>query len=262
MGLVAREITPGLRDAFRARIAALEEGVTYPLGGDRFSLDHGDDYFAFFDRLGAVTYYAALDGERVVGVGCGILRDLLGGPAWYLCDLKVHPAYRGRWVPTTLLLHAVPRYYPRCGRGYGITMDPSDGENPVVRLFSRVPLIQAPVAARLVFYSLGAAAMADVAPLVARHRGPLSYRSLRGIKDIVLQSTGAPMPLWHVQHGPMAEAGEPRPAPDGVHMFCTPEGSALHLDVQGTGLEPDATATVLAHRMGDRTYDFVLTSDI
>ena len=43
------------RPAYQDRVAALERLASYPLGDDRFELDHGPDYFAFFDRLGAVT---------------------------------------------------------------------------------------------------------------------------------------------------------------------------------------------------------------
>ena len=45
MKLVVREIGCDDRPTFQERIARLEEGVSYPLGDDRFSIDHGPDYF-------------------------------------------------------------------------------------------------------------------------------------------------------------------------------------------------------------------------
>ena len=60
-------------------------------------------------------------------------------------------------------------------------------------------------------YSLNQEEMNEHAPVVEKHRGPLSYMTLHGIKDIVLQSTGKPMDLAHVQFGPCAEQGKAEP---------------------------------------------------
>ena len=61
---------------FESRIADLEKGTSYPLGEDRFEIDHGADYFAFFTRLGQLRYYVVLDGDRVVAVAAAILRSV------------------------------------------------------------------------------------------------------------------------------------------------------------------------------------------
>ena len=34
-------------EVFQSQIAGLEKGTSYPLGEDRFEIDHGEDYFAF-----------------------------------------------------------------------------------------------------------------------------------------------------------------------------------------------------------------------
>ncbi len=263
--LVVRPLGRAERARFAAGVAALEEGVSYPLGDDAFELDHGEDYFAFFDRLGDVVYYLALDGERVAAVGAAILRVVPGaGEAWYLCDLKVHPAYRGHRVPWKMFSHGFPRYYPRCGRGYGVTMNPPGGrENPVVRLAGRFgKLVSVSADPQLNLYSLDAEEMAAFAPTLQAHRGPLSYLSLAGRKDLILESTGARLPLLHVQHGPCAEDGVAAPVEGHTHMFCAPVGDALDVAAAAEGLAPSATATVLSHRMGGWSWDFILTSDI
>jgi len=277
MGFISYRLTESDRATFQERVLALEKGVTYPLGDDRFEIDHGDDYFAFFDRLGETSYYVALDGERVVAVGCAVLRTVPqheGGaskPLWYACDLKVHPDYRRRRLPWKTFKFAFPRAYPVCGRGYGVSMNPGDGsENPVVRLLKRFSLVPIRVGATLSLYSLSAEEMASVAGLVESERGSLSYLSLRGIKDIVLQSTGAPMPLLHVQFGPSAETRSApargqlfsQPQPGAVHMFCTPTEDALARAMHERGFSPSATASVVQHRMGGWDWRFVLTSDI
>lgn len=251
------------REAWRAPVAALEASARYPLGADRFRIDHGRDYFAFFDRLGELAYYVAADEGEVLAVGCGVIRELPGlGPAWYVGDLKVRPDRRGEHVPLRMLTAAFPAEYPRCRRGYGISMNPPEGENRVLRIFRRFPMIPIVHAATLGFFSLAAEAMRTAEPVVRRHRGALSYLSLRGIKDLVLESTGAPLPLLHVQHGPLAAPGHAEPVDGAVHMLCAPVGDPVCQALVQLGHPVSATATVITHRMDGYDWRQVLTSEI
>lgn len=103
MSLRVMEVSARDRDWIGEAIGALERGITYPLGEDRFAIDHGSDYFAFFDRLGETTTFVALDGDAVVGCATGVLRDIdragRRSQAWYCCDLKVTRSHRGRRIP-------------------------------------------------------------------------------------------------------------------------------------------------------------------
>jgi hypothetical protein len=267
--ITIRELLPGEWPLFGERIAGLERGVSYPLGDDRFELDHGVDYFAFFRRLGQLSYFVALDGERVVAVVAAVLRAIPRSASrppekvWYGCDLKVHPDHRGERLPWRMFLHGFPRKYPRCRRGYGISMNPpGGGENPVVRLakrFGLAPLSEGPL---LALYSMDADDMAAFTPTLEGALGPLSFVSHHGRKDLVLQSTGAPLPLLHVQHGPCAETGLAEPEAGHRHMFCLPESHPLITELAAAGHPADTTMTVLQHRMGHWDWRFVLTSDI
>jgi GNAT superfamily N-acetyltransferase len=254
------------RRGFADRIAALEADTTYPYGDDRFQLDHGADYFAFFDRLGDVLYAVALDGDEVVAVGCGVLRRIpIGGElkeAWYVCDLKVRPDHRGRQIPLRFLGALAPDAYLRCGRGYAISMNPPAGDNRVVRLIERFAFAPVRLAATLSLYTVDDAAMRTIAPLLVRRFGPIGYRSLAGVKDVVLESTGRPMPLWHLQHGPLGRPQTNEPQTDGLHMFSVVVGDAIAAELAACGLSPSAHASVVAHRLGGAAFDFVLTSDI
>jgi hypothetical protein len=53
-------IERGERAPYAERVVQLEAGASYPLGDDRFTLDHGEDYFAFFDRLGHARHVLAV----------------------------------------------------------------------------------------------------------------------------------------------------------------------------------------------------------
>ncbi len=249
------------RARYQERLAALEKMARYPLGEDSFTLDHGADYFAFFDRLGDVEYRLALDGDRVIAVGCGILRRV-PERTWYLCDLKVDPEYRGRHLPLSMLTRYFLPHYLRCPRGYAISMNPAQGENRVVRLMQRFRWARLSVPVFLEIYSLDDVRMREVAPLVEKHRGPLSYLSLAGKKDLRLASTGKPLPLLHVQFGPCAERGFPEPRDGHAHMLCAPGGDPLARALAERGIAPTATASILQHRMPWTDWRFVLTSDV
>ena len=262
-------ITRAERLIHQSALAALEKNARYPLGNDWFELDHGADYFAFFDRLGDLEYRAAVDGERVAGVGAGILRRVpfrqgeTPRRAWYLCDLKVHPDFRGQRIPLRMLGRAFLPNYLRCRRGYAISMNPGDGSpNRVVKLMLRFRWAPLSVPALLEIYSLDAPRMRVTAPILEKHRGPVSYLSLAGKKELTLESTHAPLPLLHVQFGACAESGSPAPREGFTHMFCVPGGDPLALELASCGLALSATASILAHGMSKSDWRFVLTSDI
>lgn len=254
---------------FQSRIADLEKGTSYPLGEDRFEIDHGEDYFAFFTRLGQLHYYVVLDGNRVVAVAAAILRRV--PPAickeskmvWYLCDLKVHPEYRGRYLPVSIFVHAFPKLYSLSSHAYAISMD-TDGKrkNRVALMLKRFPLAPMSIATKLGIVSLDAQKMQKVEPILREHFGHVSYLSLEGKKDIILQSTGSPMPLLHVQFGPCAEQGQVEPLDDYVHMFCVSVDHPLLEVLKHQSIYPSATATVIHHRMKQWDWTFILTSDI
>ncbi|MEM9802710.1 MAG: GNAT family N-acetyltransferase [Planctomycetota bacterium] len=252
---------PDDRAPFAEGIAALEEGATYPLGDDRFRIDHGADYFAFFDRLGETTFEVALDGDRVVAVVARVLRER-PTRCWYLCDLKVHPEYRGQRIAARFARHAFARAYVRCRRGYAISMnDPNQSENRVARLVRRLPIVPFRTG-ELVLFSLDQREMTEARPIVERHRGPLSFLSLQDCKDIRMESDGRSLPLLHAQFGPCAGGGLEAPLSDHVHMLAAPRSDALAADLVTAGFGPSANATVLHHGMGGTPFDFVLTSDI
>ncbi|MCB9598110.1 MAG: hypothetical protein H6719_35680 [Sandaracinaceae bacterium] len=257
------------RPRYQARLAHFDEHWTYPYGEDRFRLDHGADYYAFFDRLGEVSAHAFVEGDEILGMGIAILRDVpfIAGErprkAWYLCGAKVHPDHRGQGLSFRAATSRFLSHYVRCGRAYGITMNPGDGrENGVVRHARRYRLASLHVAGVLGLFSLDEDAMRRLEDIVVQHRGPVSYLSLEGKKDLIMQSTQARLPLLHVQFGACATRGEAAPRPGHTHMFCALLEDPLVRAMAAEGVEPSATATIVAHRMTKCDWKFVLTSDI
>lgn len=257
------------RDRRKEQLARFDALFTYPYGNDRFALDHGDDYFAFFDRLGEVNAYAFVEGDELRGMGIAILREVpfrrgeRARRVWYVCDAKTHPEHRGRKLSHRAAARRFLPTYLRCGRAYAISMNPGDGSaNRVVQHTLRFRLAPVSVAGVLGIYSFDADAMREIEPLLIQHRGPVGYLSLEGKKDLIMESTKSRLPLIHVQFGPCAEPGAIEPTAGHTHMFCALEGDSLHRELEARRIAPAATATIVAHRMKRCDWQFVLTSDI
>jgi hypothetical protein len=262
-------IPPTERALWQPGIVAIEATATYPLGDDFFQIDHGADYFAFFDRLGEVDYYIGLAQNQVAVVGAGILRQVAFRQnadlesTWYLCDLKVDPQHQGKLASVQILMYAIGTGIQRCDRGYLISMDPGDGSpNRLVKILERLALVPLRRAATLNIYSLDAGLMGKVQPLIEKYRGEISYRSLAGIKDLRLQSDGQVLPLLHVEWGRGISDALVYPEVGFTHMFCAPSEDDLAIELTTMGILPDASASIVAHRMPDCDWRFVLTSDI
>jgi hypothetical protein len=151
--------------------------------------------------------------------------------------------------------------YLRCARGYAISMDPADRPNRIAPLLAHFRWAPLRVAGKLLLWSLDKKTVLRTLPLLQKHRGPVSFLSLHGKKDIILKSSGLPMALHHLQFGPLAEPGLSEPPADSVNMFCAPQGDALAKDLSAAGLQPSSTATIISHRI-QTDWKWVLTSDI
>ena len=187
-----KELSEDEYDTFRPRISDFQTRFTFPINHQHFYFDNGDDYFSWFRTMGQLHYFVALDGEEVVAVAAQITRQLVNSagektePFWYLCDLKVHPDYRGLGIPEKIFTNRFPHHYFRCPRGYAVTIDPIDqSENAIVRMLQNFPMIPFSVATKLGVIMLDTELMEEVDPILRRHRGPISYSSAAGIRDIV-----------------------------------------------------------------------------
>ncbi len=267
-----QRLTVSERIRFQPGIQAIEAAVKYPLGTDFFQIDHGSDYFAFFDRLGEVHYYVALaetEGGTVAAVGAAVLRQVPfcqgepPRPTWYLCDLKVHPSHQGKHLSWRLLRQGYLTHLGLAPQGYAISMNPTDGRpNPLVSLLQRFSPLAFSHTATLGIYALDAATMELAEPILQAHRGAISYLSLQGMKDLRLESTGRSLPLLHAQWGKMGDCTLPRPQAGYTHMFCAPEADPLALALANHQIYPTATASIISHGMVSCDWQFILTSDI
>lgn len=255
------QLEPSAIAARQEQLARFEREFSYPLGNDRFAIDHGADYLAFFRDLGEPKTFVATVAGAVAGVLVAVRRRL-PAPVWYLCDLKVAPAFGALGLGRALLQAFARAHLDRGSRAFGISMDPAVGENRMVRLARRCPSFPVAEGPRLAVFSLDFATWRRVEPVLTRALGPLACYDPRGRKDIVLASSGLPMPLLHLQHGPLARAHLTPPRAGATHMLCLPHQDALVAELAAAGVAAGATASVLHVGMGDFAWRHVLTSDI
>ena len=266
------KLTRGNEAEFGEKVRALESAAVYPLGNDRFRLDHGADYFAFFRRLGSVRAYALEIEGRVACVASGVLRRMrqVDGRtlhAWYLCDLKVAPEFRGRHLPARLFGRVLLPNYLRCPRGFAVTMNPGDGSpNRVVGILQRFPWAPLREVGQLAFYVWSERELADIAELLNVELGAWRLRSLSGIKDLILESTRQPWRLFHIE-GPQcidAVGGTivSQPVGGAAHMLCVPRDGLLAKRLNAGGYQSSATATIVAHRMNSAVWESLASSEI
>jgi hypothetical protein len=234
--------------------AAFERAFVYPLGADRFHIDHGADYLAFFRSLGEPFPFVAEADGRLIGLLVAVRRRIAGRDVFYLCDLKVTPDARVAGVANAHLGPATP--------AFGISMNAEGGGNRMVRVAMRCPEAAPLRVAAIALFSLDVEAWQRVMPLLRDELGPLCLHDPRGTKDIVLASTGAPMPLLHVGHGPLRRGTVVEPRPGSVLMLCLPADDVVIARLRAEGVMPSATATVLLRHMDDFDVRSVLTSDI
>lgn len=212
-------LVPGLR--------ALEAGIPYPIedGTDHFTIDHGEDYAAFYRGLGDAHYLVARDGEQIVGSIAGALRDARVGerrvPAVYLGDLKVAAPYRGTGVARQLAFGCVRMMRQRRFRQwrlvYFAAMRGARGDvSRALRGFNPGRFLRPAAVLQLYFVPPETLRRLDpsTAPPAPETRGvdlsptvDADRVSTAGRKDLRIASTGRPWPLVHLPRGPRAWGG-------------------------------------------------------
>ena len=264
------------RNLYNKRLKYFEKQMShwYPLGSDKFRIDHGINYSAFFERIGS-PHMVVAGSNHIYGTGCGILRRISQygiGRCWYICDLKIRADHRGNWLPFKMLSQCF-HLKSLASKGYGISMNTPDTPNKIARLCKRIKLIEFKNAGNLLIYSLDYDAIRRIIDVINRHKGATFFVSLTGIKDIILQSTSKPLKLLHMNFvknigdtmlDTVAEIFH-EPQPGYTHMFCLHEHDVLVKYLHDIGVNTDTSATVIQHgldKLKPDHYDFIQTSEI
>ncbi len=281
--LYAQEMSP-----YQDQLRALEEEIQYPIadGADFFTIDHGDDYTAFFRKMGDARFLLAVDRDRVVGTICAVVRTATKGGrtyrTFYASDLKLSPDVRGKglwkkmgWKGLFLALR--PSILKDWRMVYVAAMQGERGDVTRAGKGMNVSKLGAPTA-RLSIYFVEPARLAalrvegappppsgaglDLSPDAPASVTAPGWTSTAGCKDLRLRSTGEPWPLVHLPLGPsawtptfaaylqrcgQAIVREGRPGPC---CFSLDERLADQIDwLLSKGIEAGATCNVYSFRL-------------
>lgn len=237
--------------------------IFYPIGQNYFTINHGVDYYEFFKRQSEqIKIYAYFEKNKIIAVGCGILKLLEKESVWYICDLKVDPEYRGKYLPSKIFLSSLFPNYLYSNKCYGITMN--DNNNKVERLSKHMNFLNFKNAGNLYIYKVNYYQMLWMEPLLKTYFGRINYVSLEGIKDLILKD-GNRMKILHVNKKMnQSETGIyfSHPIPDYDIMFCCHEDSELKHKLDEMNFRTDITASIIHANMDNYKWDFVQTDEI
>lgn len=256
------ELNNNNRDTILPELSQFDARFIYPLGNDFFTIDHGEYYLSFFERMGQVFVQGYRYHGAIVFTSTAVLRDLNQQKVFYLCDLKKDPSFNLA-NSKDLFYQKLNAYLHLSDKAYGIHMDYSHTHyNKVALMVTRIQKDFFKIHAKLHLYSLGYEDIMRYKSLIEEEKqGYINTVSLQGIKDIVLQSSQLPIPLIHLEfkatqdYTYLVDAGY-------TYMFCTLSDSHLSTQLHSKGIVPSSTATITQHNMENFDFECIHTSEI
>ena len=251
------EISFDERLKYNNALLEFEKLFEYPFGEDFFVIDHGLDYFKFFDNLGDPHFFIAEEDGQIIGISVSVLQELLVnkiGKVWYLCDLKIHPKYRGRFIVQKILKYAFFKYFEVSKKVYGVIMNGSN--NRVLKFNQKLPYLNLKFQTTVEFYLLDNSK--DESKNFIKNN-EYQFLSYRGIKDLILKSSNNRLDFVHYTLKVQKE--KPLTNNQTKFMFCCEKNSELSKYFKNIDLLPSSDATVVANFELD-SWDFIKSSDI
>jgi hypothetical protein len=279
-------------------LQAFEKQFVYPFSAtEQFRIQHGmaGDYLGFFKQLGTPHYYVArckhtqtvtkkIEGKTVsithkageiAAVCCAVLRTMPTKdgkkiPAWYLCDLKVAPAYQHEHIPITLFMRLGIRNFIQCPRGFGICMNPETGDPKAALIFKKHAPLKGLQSQVLNLYTLSAEQLTkqyDALECLYKKHGKLAkqerltFKSTSGFKDyVILNKNGMAYP-WQLFHG---QAGDVRTVPTegATFMLAALDETAFDTALKKLVGKPSSTAQIVSYGMENVDFNCLTSNHI
>lgn len=260
-------ITNDLREKYNSQLLSFENNFTYPFADDSFTINHGKNYFRFFDLLGKPYILIATDRNKIIGVAVIVLRNIDIAntkklePVWYICDLKIHPNYRAKGIVQNIFDFAINNYSTISTKIYGISMNSNFMKtNRLIHLARRLPNINLVQQETLIFYMLKKNQLDQINNLLWSRHIKFGYLSLFGVKDLIMSSTKKPMKLIHIVPENRANITISN-IDDYYYMFCLASSNPLAKKLELSGITPASTASVISN-ITNCDWNFILTSEI
>ena len=94
----------------------IEASITYPIdnGNDYFTINHGNNYAAFFANMGTARFLITKSNTQAIGIMAGVWKNTLYNnkavTSLYLADKKLKPEFRGQNITVRMINHALWAY--------------------------------------------------------------------------------------------------------------------------------------------------------
>jgi hypothetical protein len=133
-------------------------------------------------------------------------------------------------------------------------------KNPITKIMESLPWTPLKVGARILFFYEDA--QSTKAALKILNRPNAHFSTLSGKKDLILKSTGLPIPLLHLEWGDSAKDAVHGPVEGKLHMWCLPASDPKIVHLERAGIKPKASGLIYHHGMKDFSWDELRTSEL
>lgn len=264
------KITQQNRILYCEKLSQFEKIFSYAFGSDSFSIEHGKNYFAFFDRLGESNFFIALDNQEIIMTVSVIIRHIKLSrnsrpeKIGYICDLKIHPEYRGRYLIQKLTVFAKREFQDVSDKFYAISMDQVPFSfNRLLNITQKLTILPLSKASHLVFYLLSYEQGKIAEMFLKNYFKTLNFISLSGQKDLILKSNSKALPFLHLSSETQNSLKNFETWQIGFqHMFCIPSHELIIEDLAKLGISYFTTATILQHGINTSDWRFIYSCDI
>jgi len=262
------ELKAHQREEYNEKLIQFESVFCYPLGADTFSINHGLDYFAFFDQLGRTHVFIGQEDDQIVAVAIAVSRNIdlynCGNKekVWYICDLKVHPNHRGKKFLEDFIILCTKKHKHADSKVYGISMNPLNGINRLTLLLPKLSVLSGlklSISEELIFYSINHSQLIKVKNLLINRYGKLGFVSLSKQKDLILSSTQKPIDILHFSENGEFDFSSVENTTK--YMFCFTKHDSLNNDFENLSIHPIATASIFSN-ITDCDWRFIRTYEI
>jgi len=234
--------------------------------GRRFYLDHGDDYFAFFDALGEGVFLGAFDGDKLVAISAAVLRK--GSrrgkdqeiPFWQICDFRVLPGYSHEKLGKEMFLRATAKQWIRARRGCALVLQPFETTNSGA-MPANDSSKESPDESFVVF-SLNGEEYERAIPMLQQHGFGWRLVSLHNSRRMVFLEGPPQSEVLHLHFVPEAIEMNLNVDRDKIYVFCLSSRSEAVVSLKRSGLGPDGRVVVHQRRMKNWDWSWVNSSDL
>ena len=235
----------------------------YPYGNDYFKINHGENYFYFFQRIGEMRMNIILYKGEIIGTACGVLKKVNGELIWYICDLKIKKEHRGIRLPIQLLIKNMDKS-KITDKAYGISMN-SNSENKILELAQSIPFLNFKKIDNICIYALTYEQIIKVKLILDKIYSEISFINISYCKKLMFKQSNSEFKILHLNFKPINEKKVQvysEPQPDYMHMFCILESNSINKILNNIDIMPSSTATLIANNMDSFSWDFLTTSEI